>query len=296
MSSVKRVGTRAKLRVETARSHYGWLDVAITTFKRHSEKDGGFFAAGLTYYAFFSLFPLILFSVSALGFVTFISEQTQQRIIDAGVDAFPLVRRILQEDSLRVIQEARFSLASAGLLLALYSGTGGIVAFRHALNRIYGVEDEGTFLRKRISSLRFLATIGGIALLSVALGTLGGLIASSVVTLLAYLAGFGIGVLLFAGAFKFLPRRELSWREVLPGAIVAAAIFELLKIVGPLYLAAGAEGRNATYGAFATAAALLVSAYLLCQVTLLAAQLNAVLAERRQTREFSLSDQDKEGS
>ena len=99
-------------------------------------------------------------------------------------------------------------------------------------------------------------------------------------------------VLLFASAYRFLPQSTLTWREVLPGAVVAGAIFEVLKIVGPTYLSAGEEGRNVTFGAFATAAGLLVSAYLLCQVALLAAQLNAVLAERRGSREFSLADKD----
>ena len=57
MSSVKNVATQAKLRVETARARYGWLDVALTTFKRFSDQDGGFFAAALTYFAFWPVTP-----------------------------------------------------------------------------------------------------------------------------------------------------------------------------------------------------------------------------------------------
>lgn len=294
MSSVKNAAAQAKLRVETARSRYGWLDVAISTFKRFSDGDGGFFAAGLTYYTFFSVFPLVLFAVSALGFVAFLSRDLKQDLLDAGVRSFPLISDILTANNLNKIEDARFSLAAVGLLLVLYSGTGAIVAFEHALNRIYGLSEEGTFVQKRVRSLKFLGTIGGIALISVALGAVGILIESPVVSVLAFVAGFGMSVLLFASAFRFLPKSNLAWREVLPGAVVAGAIFEVLKIVGPTYLTSGEEGRNATFGAFATAAGLLVSAYLLCQVALLAAQLNAVLAERRQSREFSLADKDKE--
>lgn len=290
MSTVKNVTAQAKLRVESARSRYGWLDVAISTFKNFSDNDGGFYAASLTYYTFFSIFPLVLFSISALGFVVFLGTGVRQDIIDAGVGTFPLIRQIVEPDNLKTIQDARFSLAGVGLLLVLYSGTGAIVAFEHALNRIHGATSEGTFLEKRISSLKFLGTIGVIALISVTLGALGALVESPVVSVVAYLAGFGASVLLFASGFKLLPRAQLSWRDVLPGAMIAAAIFELLKIIGPLYLTAGAQGRDETFGAFATAAGLLVSAYLLCQVALLAAQLNAVLLERRESREFSLAD------
>ena len=294
MSFVKTATAQAKLRVETARAHNGWLDVAISTFKRFSDGDGGFYAAGLTYYAFFSVFPLVLFSVSALGFVTFLSQNLKQDLLDAGRKSFPLISEILTANNLTKIEDARFSLAAVGLLLVLYSGTGGIVAFEHALNRIYGVDEEGTFVQKRVRSLRFLGTIGVIAIISVALGAVWRIIDSPVVSVFAFMAGFGTSVLLFASAYRFLPRSNLTWREVLPGAVVAGAIFEGLKIVGPIYLSSGEEGRNATFGAFAAAAGLLVSAYLICQVALLAAQLNAVLGERRRSREFSLADKDKE--
>ena len=296
MTAVKSATARVKLRVEVARARYGWLDVAISTFKRYSDGDGGFYAAGLTYYAFFSVFPLVLFAVSALGFLTFLSQDLKQRLLDEGVASFPLISDILTANNLNKIEDARFSLAGVGLLLVLYSGTGAIVAFEHALNRINDVREEGTFLQKRTSSLKFLGTFGVITLASVGLGGVAAVVESPVVSVLAYVTGFGVSVLLFASAFKLLPRIRLSWRHVMPGAMIAAAIFEVLKIVGPLYLGAGAEGRAETFGAFAAAAGLLISAYLLCQVALLAAQLNAVLAERRRSREFSLADKDKEAT
>ncbi|MGH2774351.1 MAG: YihY/virulence factor BrkB family protein [Actinomycetota bacterium] len=294
MSSVKNLSTQAKLRLETARANHGWLDVLLTTLKRFSDQDGGFYAAGLTYFIFFSIFPLVLFGVSALGFAVFINDDVKRDIIDASVDAFPLITQVLQEDTLDALADARFSLAAAGLLLVLYSGTGGIVALEHALNRIRGVSQEGTFVQKRLNALRFLGTIGLIPVLSVGLGAVGQFVDSPIVGVMAWIAGAGLSVLLFATAFKFLPHQNPSWRAVMPGAVVAGAIFEVLKIVGPLYLASGRGGRDATFGAFAATAGLLISAYLLSQVTLLAAQLNAVLAERRQSREFSLADKDKE--
>lgn len=291
MSSVKNVSTQAKLRVETARARYGWLDIALTTFKRFSDQDGGFFAAALTYFVFFSVFPLVLFSISALGFVVFLSEEIRRQLVDAGVSAFPLISGIVQPENLETIEDARFSLAGIALLLVLYSGTGGIVAFEHALNRIHNLTDEGTFIQKRLKALKFLGSIGLIALVSVALGSLALLVESPLVRLVPRTGSIIASVLLFASAFKFLPSITRTWREVLPGALIAGAIFEVLKIVGPGYLEAGTKGREETFGAFAAAAGLLVSAYLLCQVALLAAHLNAVLAERRQSREFSLADQ-----
>jgi membrane protein len=287
---------KAKLRLESARARHGWIDIVLTTFKNYSEGDGGYYAAGLTYYLFFSVFPLVLFGVSALGFAVFISDSLKEDIVEASADAFPLVNQVLQPDTLQSVANARFSLAAAGLLLVLYSGTGGIVALEHALNRFRGLDQEGSFLQKRLRALRFLATVGLIPLFSVALGAVAQLVHSPMVGVVATVGGAATSVLLFATAFKFLPSVNPPWREVLPGAVIAGAIFEVLKIVGPYYLDSGRGNRNATFGTFAATAGLLISAYLLSQVTLLAAQLNAVLAERRRSRDFSLADKDKEAT
>jgi uncharacterized BrkB/YihY/UPF0761 family membrane protein len=78
------------------------------------------------------------------------------------------------------------------------------------------------------------------------------------------------------------------------GAVVAALLFELLKEFGTWYLSRGAEGREAAFGVFASAAGLLVASYLLAQVILLAAELNDVLAQRRVTRQSSIEEAKEE--
>ena len=296
MGAVKDLTAQAKLRLEITRAHHGWVDIGLTTFRRFSDRDGGFYAAGLTYYVFFSAFPLVLFGVSALGFLVFVSDDIKRDIVNASADAFPLVKQILKPDTLDTVANARFSLAALGLALVLYSGTGGIVALEHALNRIKGFDQEGNFLQKRLRAVRFLATVGLIPIFSVAFGAVARYVDSPPVSYLAQVVGALMSVLLFATAFKFLPRGNPPWREVLPGAVIAGAIFEVLKVVGPLYLETGQGGRSAAFGAFAATAGLLISAYLLSQVTLLAAELNGVLAERRQSRDFSLADKDKEAT
>ena len=99
--------------------------------------------------------------------------------------------------------------------------------------------------------------------------------------------GVAVSAVMFMTAFRFLPASGLSWKEAFPGALAASIAFEVLKLAGGWYLARGAASREETFGAFNTAAALLVASYLLAQITLLAAELNAVLAERRKTRQSS---------
>lgn len=282
---VKRAPRIAKLQVERARARFGLVDIAVRTFKRYSEDDGGPNAAALTYYAFFSIFPLLLFAASILGYMTFASPEIRAQILESAVNSVPLVRDALDPENLLFIEKQRQALALTGLILALYAGSGAVVALEHALNKIHRVTVEPNWLGKRVRSLRFLALFGGAAVISVALGTIANVVPSAIGAVLALLGGLVVNVFIFAGAYKYLPSAEQTWQQVLPGAVVAAVVFEALKIFGGSYLTGG--DRSATFGALAGAATLLVASYLISQVVLLAAEVNAVLCERRELRSTS---------
>lgn len=297
MQQVKGLAAKAKLRLERARADHGAVDVAVATLKRYSDDDGGFYAAALTYYMFFSIFPLLIFSASALGYLTFLNQDLQNRLLEEGVEAVPLIGNIFTPDNIEALQRQRGTLAGIGLVMALYAGSGGIVALEHALNKVHHVDREPGFLPKRIRSLKWLGVVTVAALIAVGTGTIpqlagsifsGNNVLAAALWILSHVIGIAVAVGLFLSAFKLLPAREQSWRDVLPGAAIAGVVFEVLKIVGAWYLARGAESREATFGTFRVAASLLVASYLLAQVTLVAAEINAVLAERRRTRQSSV--------
>lgn len=284
MQQVKRAPVIAKLQVERARARFGFVDIAVRTFRRYSDDDAASYAAALTYFAFFSIFPLLLFGAAVLGYVTFGNERLQKDILDAAVSSIPLVREALRPEGLDLIQENRQEIALTGFVLALYSGSGAVVALEHALNKVNHVTDEPGFVEKRLRSLKWLAVLGVGALLSVCMGAVAGLAPGILATVAAIAAGFCINVFIFATAYKYLPKTQSTWTDALPGAIVAAVAFELLKVFGGVYLSSGEGSRNKTFGALAGAATLLVASYLISQVVLLAGEVNAVIKERREFR------------
>lgn len=285
MPDLSRVANQAKLRVEKARARYGLVDVVVRTFKRFSEDDGGVYAAALTYYVFFSMFPLLIFATAVLGFVTQAYPNVEKDLLEEGLSSFPLVGSIIQADVLADIRRAAGSLAAFSVVLALYSGSGAVVSLGHALNKIHRVEEEGNFFVKRLDALKWLGLFSLMVLGSLVVSGWARWVPGWGATIVSLVLGLVLNVTIFATAFKFLPRMQRTWSEVAPGAVIAGAIFELLKWFGTVYLSRGAETRNATFGAFATAAGLLVASYLLAQITLLTAEVNAVLAERRVTRQ-----------
>ena len=284
------------MRLERARARYKIVDIVVRVFKRFSETDGGTHSAALTYYTFFSIFPLLAVGAAVLGFITSGDPETQKEIFDKAVGSFPMLKDALSPAGLQAIEDARQELALVGGLLALYSGTNAVVALEHALNKVLRVEQEPNFLIKRFRSLKLLGVLGIAALVSVALSAfatwageaIGGLPGDLLANGLRLLAVF-VSTAVFAMAFKFLPAKPQSWREVLPGAIAGGVAFELLKYMGTL-LVGGSNSRNATFGAFAAAATLLVVCFLAARITLLSAEVNAVLAERRLTRQPAVNE------
>lgn len=290
MPDIKQVPAQAKLRLEKARASSGLVDVGVRTFKRFSEDDGGFYAAALTYYVFFSMFPLLIFATAVLGFVTQAYPDLEKDLLEEGLASFPLLGSVIQADVLADVRRAAGRLAVLSIVLALYSGSGAVVALGHALNKIHRVENEGNFFVKRLDALKWLAIFALMVLGSLVVTGWAQWVPGWGASIVSLLVGLALNVAIFATAFKFLPRMQRSWADVLPGSLIAAGIFELLKWFGTIYVSRGAEARSATFGAFATAAGLLVVSYLLAQITLLTAEVNAVLAERRLTRQ-SLLDQ-----
>ena len=291
MEAIKKPVAQARLTLERFRADHGWFDVAVRTFKRYGEDEGSTFAAALTYYTFFSIFPLLLFATAALGYITFGNTDLQERLIESGLSAVPILRDALTPDGIEVIQQRKESIALTGIALALYSGTGAIVALNHGLNQINHVEKERNFFQKRLLAIVWLGVLGLAALVSMVLSVASGVLPGAAAVVFGALGGIAVSTAMFAIAYRFLTTKDQSWAEVFPGAVVAAVGFEILKQAGSWFIERGTAGRNATFGAFAGAATLLIASYLISQIVLLSAEVNAVLAERRAARQASPATQ-----
>ena len=77
-----------------------------------------------------------------------------------------------------------------------------------------------------------------------------------------------------------LTDREITTRDVLPGAIFSGLIFFVLEQLSSFIIARHLKSAQSTYGHFATVITILWWFYLQSIVTLLGAQLNVVLKER----------------
>ncbi|MBV8691982.1 MAG: YihY/virulence factor BrkB family protein, partial [Actinobacteria bacterium] len=98
------------------------------------------------------------------------------------------------------------------------------------------------------------------------------------------IAGLVISVLvsdaLYMAAFRLLTVAHVGWRQLVPGSVLAAVAGAGLQAIGGYYVGHQLQGASQTYGLFAMVIGLLSWLYLQAQVTLLAAEVNVVLADR----------------
>jgi YihY family inner membrane protein len=105
-----------------------------------------------------------------------------------------------------------------------------------------------------------------------------------------------VSVAVFAFAYRVLTVADVSWREVLPGAVVAAIAWTILLMLGSWLVDRHIRNASQIYGFFAIVIGLLAWISLAAQLFLLAAEVNVVLARRLWPRSFVAPPLAGEGS
>jgi membrane protein len=274
------------------------LAIPAAVLKKFGEDRASNLAALIAYYAFVSLFPLLLVFVTILGYVLEGDPSLRVKILKGTLGKFPLLSDQLKLQSL---SGSGFALG-IGIALTLLAGLGVTGAGQTAFNRIWSVraKDEPNFLKQRLRGIGVLATLGTLTILSTVAGGFVGASGGKASTAWTLAAGvvlaLALNVVLFLCVFKLLTAVKLSWRDVLPGAIPAAVVWTLLQYFGGLYASHELKNLGPLYGSFALVLALVAWLYLAAHLTLLTAELNVVINRRLWPRSLlapGLLDADK---
>ncbi|HLM87050.1 MAG TPA: YihY/virulence factor BrkB family protein [Solirubrobacteraceae bacterium] len=261
------------------------LRFLAAVLKKFTDDQAGQLAALIAYYGFVSLFPLLLVLVTVLGFVLQGDPDEQKRILDSALGQFPLISDQLKLHSLTGSSAG----LAIGVLGSLLAGMGITGATQNAFNRIWSVpfKDRPNFLQARLRGLGMLAILGTLFIVST---TAAGFVGSSSHAAPDVAAGivvaFVFNLALFMAAFKLLTAVDVSWRQLLPGVIVAAVCWQLLQHLGGFYVDHELKRTGPLYGVFALVLGLLAWLYLGAQLTIFAAEINVVCYHRLWPRSF----------
>jgi YihY family inner membrane protein len=254
-------------------------------YKKFSDDQAGQLAALIAYYAFVSIFPLLLVFVTILGFVLQGHPEDQKKIVDGTLGQFPVLSDSLKLQSLR---GSGIALA-VGIVGTLLAGMGVTNAAQNAFNGIWHVpfKSRPSFLLSRLRSLGMLFSLGVLMIVSTAsAGFVGASSHGAIAVLAGVLVAFAVNLALFMFAFKLLTAADVSWREYLPGVIAAAVLWQLLQHLGGYYIEHTLKHTQPLYGTFAVVLGLLAWLYLGAQLIIFAAEINVVRSRKLWPRSF----------
>ena len=267
---------------------HAWLGFPLAVLQKYADDQGGYLAATITYYGFFSIFPLLLVFVSVLGFILRGHPHLQARILGSALGQVPVLGHDLKVHALR----GSVAALALGFAAAVWAGMGVCLASENAMNHLWGVpfRRRPNALRARGHALVLLALFGVGAIASTSLGALGTIGAGYGLAwkIAAVLVSMSLNVALFWLAFRLLTVRDVGWRCLRGGAISGAVAYEGLQLLGGYYVGHVLRHASSTYGAFGLVIGLLSWVYLAAHVTLLAAESNVVASRRLWPRSFSV--------
>ena len=249
------------------------------------DDQGGYLAAVLTYYAFVAIFPILLIASSVLGFVLQGHPTLQQEILSSALAQFPIVGDQLGRPE--GIQGST-SAVVVGTLAALYGVVGLGQAAQNAVNVTWAIP-RNSRLNPVVSRLRSLLwlVLAGLALVLIAVLTSLG----SHLEVFGAELGTGVGwlavaatVILNTGVLAVMirlstPQKE-RLREVIPGAAAIAVLWQLLQILGGVYVEHVIQKAGQMNAVFAVVLGLVALLYIANVIAMLGLEINVVLAKR----------------
>jgi membrane protein len=281
------LGERAHA-LDRLQQRHRWLAFPAAVIKKFGDDEAGSMAALIAYYGFVSLFPLLLVLVTVLGFVLEGDQKTQDEVLHSTLSQFPIIGAQL-ESNVHSLKGSVGALA-IGVVGLLLGGLGIVGATQNAFQQVWHIprRSRPNFLTWRLRGIGLLAVLGLLLVVStVAAGYVTAQTAGTIAVLGGVLLALASNLLLFFAAFRFLSPDEIPTRDLIPGVVFAAVLWQVLQHIGGYYVAHVVRHAQETSGLFAFVLGLLAWLYLGGQVTLIAAEINVVRARRLWPRSFT---------
>lgn len=271
--------------LERLRGRYPWLDHAVRAQQRYDRSQGDFYAAGITYFTIFAMFPVLMVGFAVVGFVL---ARRPERLAEIDNRVKAAVPGEFGEQIIGLMDAAiasRTSVGVIGLATALYVGLLWMQRLRAALSQMWGQQfPPPGFLNTKISDVVALVAAFVASLLTIGFGVLAtsALRLTGSVRLGSLVVSILVAWLLFTVMIARLPHDPVPLRRCAAAGLLAAVGFEVFKQVGSIYLQTVLHGPAGAV--FGPVLGLMVFAYMTARLVLFA---TAWAAERDAETELS---------
>ncbi|MBI5353831.1 MAG: YihY/virulence factor BrkB family protein [Chloroflexi bacterium] len=246
----------------------GWAGILADAAGKTLKPESSITAAGIAYFAIFSLFPLTLLSIAIASF-SLGPLMDQQLIIQRLEFITPALGQLFGKNIDEIIK-ARGPVTGIALLGLVWSASAVFNSFTQILNGVWGVKKRRAVWQGRGLNILFILMFVGPVLF---LASFAGSMMSNLLPFLPnqivpFMSGIGwvlatpLNVLLFFMIYIILPHGTSTWREILPGAIGAGLFWEIAKKAFLFFISTYMTASNLVYGSVAAMIAILTWSYL----------------------------------
>jgi membrane protein len=261
---------------------YHWTRVlrrAAIGFVEHGSLQ---YAGSMAYFSILSIFQLLVLGIVVLSF--FVGEgQARDFVIDQVRAGSPL-----NADTIGSVIDAviasRAGISLFGLVFLVWGALGIFSAITQGVGRAFAATAPRPFWQDKLIGLVLMLVTGVLGIASVAIGILTGILQSATADVLSAVPGGGVALAVvgfvtpillifvaFVVLYRLVPNRHVTWRETLPGAVAATALWTVLRI-GFTFYATNIARYDTAFGPISATISLLVFLYFASVIVLLGAE------------------------
>lgn len=264
---------------------------AYSGWVRHQDSR---LAAALSYYAIFSLAPLLLIVIALLGLI--LGQSNAQQQVQAQL------QQVVGENGTQFINiliaganhhnTGKIALIVGGAL-TLYAAIGMFMALQNALDEVFEIhpENKGGFLKLvilRFHALIVIAVLAIVAIVALALANvvggvmqtaIGGSFAGPLIVVATGVINVAAMSVFLAVVYRVLPQCNIAWRSAYVGAAITAVILLIGEAALSMYFTRVHPA--GPYGAAGGIIILLLWIYYSAQLLLFGAEITRAYEERR---------------
>jgi len=269
----------------------GIFEIIFIVAKRFDQEYGAQAAAGISYFGIFSLFPLLLFLVSVLGY--FLDRfGSPIQVAEFITRAIPISNDLVYNNLVQILNVRGIG-GIIGILGLIWAASSVFTTASRNINRAWPNAPNRNILEHRLFAVVMIFTL----LIFFAAWIFSNVVLSLIPKLVFPLVGeiylfeepiwsfigtwipwvLGFSILLVI--YYLLPNTKVKWSEALWGAAIASILINLATRIFTWFLGSGMAAFEVIYGSLGAGLALVTWVYVCAVIVLIGAHISAAVAQ-----------------
>jgi len=265
------------------------IAVSKATLSEFGKDDVSLLSAALTYFSFFSLFPLMLLGITLAG-TMFNPDDARNFIFTTIAQVAPGSTQLLNNALTKAIENRNDAgvVALVSIAALAFTASNAFGTLYKAINRAWNTEHRPGIIMDKVISFLLMALAGSFALatlfFSAVLTSIRAFTQESIgkipgeqvfFQVLSVLGSVVLTFLVLVIMYWFIPRTKVRFKDIWVAALLVALVWTLVKELFSLYLGSSLQNFDAIYGTLGAVIILLTWIYISSMIILTGAEFAA---------------------